>query len=80
MPNFTKTFVLNQLAYPQIWRFATAIFLHANITHLFYNLFALFFFGIALEKLIGSRKFLLVFFTSGIIANIISFNFYPSQF
>ena len=76
---FTEFFVLNQLAYPQIWRFVTAIFLHGSITHLMYNMFALFFFGIALEKLIGSRRFLLIYFTSGIIANIISINFYPSS-
>lgn len=76
---FTELFVLNQLAYPQIWRFVTSIFLHGSTPHLMYNMFALFFFGIALEKLIGSRKFLLVFFGSGIIANIISINFYPSS-
>jgi len=76
---FTDFFVLNQLAYSQIWRFLTAIFLHGSITHLLYNLFALFFFGFALEKLIGSKRFLIVFFGSGIIANIISVNFYPSS-
>jgi len=70
---FTELFVLNPLAYNQIWRFVTAIFLHGSITHLLYNMFALFFFGIALEKLIGSKRFLLVYFGSGIIANIIQF-------
>ncbi len=76
---FTEIFVLNQLAYSQIWRFVTSIFLHGSVMHLAYNMFALFFFGIALEKLIGSRKFLLVFFGSGIIANIVSVNFYGSS-
>jgi membrane associated rhomboid family serine protease len=77
---FTEMFVLNSNALNgEYWRFVTAIFLHGGVTHLMYNLFALFFFGIALEKLIGSRKFLLVFFTSGIIANIISINFYSSS-
>ncbi len=78
---FTEIFVLNQSAISgyQIWRFVTAIFLHGSVMHLAYNLFALFFFGIALEKLIGSRKFLIVFFGSGIIANIISVNFYGSS-
>jgi len=76
---FTDFFVLNQLAYPQIWRFVTAIFLHGSIAHLMYNMFALFFFGIALEKLIGSRRFFLVYFGGGIISNIISINFYSSS-
>lgn len=77
---FTELFVLNANALNgQYWRFVTAIFLHGGITHLMYNMFALFFFGIALEKLIGSKKFLFVFFSSGIIANIISVNFYESS-
>ena len=77
---FTEIFVLNELALNgQVWRFVTSIFLHGGITHLMYNMFALFFFGIALEKFIGSKRFLLVYFASGIIANIISINFYPSS-
>lgn len=76
---FTDLFVLNPLSYTQIWRFVTAIFLHGRITHLLYNVLALFFFGIALEKLIGSNRFLLVYLGSGIVANIISVNFYPSS-
>ncbi len=77
---FTEKFVLNANALNgEYWRFITAIFLHGGTMHLFYNLFALFFFGIALEKLIGSKKFLFVFFISGIVANIISVNFYPSS-
>jgi len=77
---FTKLFVLNSNALNgEYWRFVTAIFLHGSTIHLAYNLFALFFFGIALEKLIGSKRFLFVFFSSGIIANIISVNFYGSS-
>lgn len=80
IPGFTGTFVLNELALDgQVWRFFTSIFLHGSISHLLYNLLALFFFGIAVEKLIGSKRFLLVYFGSGIIANIISINFYPSS-
>jgi len=81
IPGFTEMFVLNSKAIYNIekWRFISAIFLHGSITHLAYNLFALLFFGGLLEKLIGSKKFLLVFFGSGIIANIISVWFYPSS-
>ena len=52
------------------WSFVTAMFLHANFTHLFFNMFALFLFGIYLESKIGSRKFLLGYFLSGIIGNL----------
>lgn len=78
-PNFTESLLLNQQAFPQIYRFITAIFLHGSLTHLIFNLFALILFGLILEKLIGSYKFLFIFLASGIIANIISVFFYPSS-
>ena len=78
---FTELFVLNFYALYgfQVWRFLTAIFLHGGIVHLLYNLFALLFFGFILERKIGSRNFLIVFFISGIIGNIIAINFYSSS-
>jgi membrane associated rhomboid family serine protease len=81
IPGFTEIFVLNEKAVSgfEIWRFVSAIFLHGGVAHLMYNLFALLFFGFLLEKLIGSKKFLLLFFGSGIVANIISVNFYGSS-
>lgn len=80
IPGFTELFVLNDKANnKEVWRFLTAIFLHSSITHLFFNLFALLFFGIILEKKIGSKRFLITFLTSGIIANIIAVNFYNSS-
>jgi len=80
-PGFTEAFLLNKRAVYnyEFWRFATAIFLHGGLIHLLYNLFALIFFGIALENIIGSRKFLIIFLFSGIIANIVSVNFYPAS-
>jgi hypothetical protein len=72
-----EALLLNQLSFQQPWRFLTSIFLHGSPTHLIFNLFALILFGLILEKFIGSRNFLLVFFISGILANIISINFYP---
>lgn len=80
IPGFTELFILNEKANNlQIWRFVTSIFLHGSLTHLLFNLFALLFFGIILEKQIGSKNFLTVFFLSGIIANIIAINYYNSS-
>ena len=81
IPGFTDLFLLNQDALTnfQIWRYVTAIFLHGSITHLAFNLFALFFFGLVLEKTVGTKNFMITFFTTGIIANIISVNFYNSS-
>ncbi len=58
------------LALQQPWTFITSIFLHANFTHLFFNMFALLMFGLPLESRIGSRSFLVIFFISGIVGSI----------
>ena len=52
------------------WILLTSIFLHSNILHLIYNLFALALFGTLLEKIIGSKKFILLFIISGVLAGI----------
>ncbi len=81
IPGFTEFFDLNINAIygRQYWRFLTAIFLHGSLMHLIYNLFALFFFGLSLERIIESRRFLIVFLGSGITANLIGVNFYPES-
>ena len=76
---FTELFLLDSGYYVEVWRFISAIFLHGRLAHLLYNIFALGLFGSMLERLIGSRRFLIVFFASGILANIVSVNFYDSS-
>lgn len=58
------------LAFEAPWMFVTAIFLHANISHLFFNMLALFFFGGYLERLVGGRTFATLFLFSGIVGNL----------
>jgi membrane associated rhomboid family serine protease len=79
VPGFTDSLQLTSAAYTQIWRFVSAIFLHASTLHLLYNMFALALFGFILEQIIGTKKFLIVFFVTGIIANIIAGFFYSSS-
>lgn len=78
LPGITQTFSLSKEASTQPWRFLTAVFLHGSITHLAYNLFAIIIFGLILEQLIGSKRFLILYLTSGILANIISWFLYPN--
>ena len=79
IPGFTDIFVLNTKAWVEVWRFVASIFLHGGVGHLLYNLFALMLFGSVLEALIGGKRFIFVFFVTGIIANLISVNFYSSS-
>jgi membrane associated rhomboid family serine protease len=59
-----------------LWSFVTYMFLHADFGHIFFNMFALFIFGIQVERQMGSREFLLYYFMSGILAGIFSFLVY----
>ena len=77
IPGFTDFFILDaQLAFFRPWTLLSAVFLHSGIPHLFYNLFALALFGSILEHIIGTKKFLIIFFISGLIASIASIPFY----
>jgi membrane associated rhomboid family serine protease len=53
------------------YQLVTSMFLHANFTHWFFNMFALWMFGRILEYDLGSRKFLTYYMVSGIGAGII---------
>lgn len=79
VPGFTDNFMLTSNAISMPWQFVTAIFLHGGLSHIVYNLFALILFGLILESILGSKKFIFIFLASGIIANLISFSFYPSS-
>jgi membrane associated rhomboid family serine protease len=57
----------------QIWRYITYQFLHANLGHIFWNMFVLYFFGTMLEKLWGSKKFITFYLICGTTGGI----FYP---
>ena len=75
--NFTDIFILdNGLILTRPWTLLTAIFLHSGMVHLLYNLFGLILFGLILEHIIGTRKFLKLFFIAGLVASLISLPFY----
>ncbi|MBW6451427.1 MAG: rhomboid family intramembrane serine protease [DPANN group archaeon] len=61
------------------WTLITSMFLHADIEHLVYNMFALAWFGFILERVIDSRKFLHLYFIAGITSAIASIYAYPNS-
>ncbi|MGD9548970.1 MAG: rhomboid family intramembrane serine protease [Candidatus Krumholzibacteriia bacterium] len=50
----------------QIWRFVTYMFLHGGLFHILFNMFALWMFGSQIERLWGSRTFLIYYFVCGV--------------
>ena len=54
-----------------LWTFITSMFLHAGLGHLFVNMFSLMFIGSFVEKLIGKKRFLALYFASGIFAGVL---------
>ena len=54
-----------------VWQFLTYMFLHANFTHILFNMFALWMFGSVIERVWGPKKFLFYYIVCGIGAGII---------
>jgi len=52
----------------QPWQLITYSFLHGNLTHLFFNMFALYMFGGELERLFGPQRYFNLYFVSVIAA------------
>ena len=48
------------------WRLVTAMFLHASVLHLAFNMLALYWLGSAVEAAIGTRQYILLYFVSGL--------------
>jgi membrane associated rhomboid family serine protease len=52
------------------------MFVHSGISHIAFNMLALFFFGQSVERQMGSREFLLFYLLMGTLAGIFSFIVY----
>ncbi len=50
----------------EVWRLFTALFLHYNLLHLIFNLFALYVLGPPLERTIGALRFAMCYLIAGI--------------
>ena len=58
------------LAGEGLWTFVTSMFMHAGFGHLFVNMISLMFIGGFVEKLIGKKRFLGLYFASGLFAGL----------
>lgn len=55
------------------WQFITYMFMHANLSHIFFNMFALWMFGAAVENYWGTKRFLIYYFITGIGAALVHY-------
>lgn len=53
------------------WRLLTSMFLHESILHLLFNMLSLFFIGPFIEQIYGVRRFLAIYFVSGIVGGLV---------
>ncbi|MBU0615011.1 MAG: rhomboid family intramembrane serine protease [Nanoarchaeota archaeon] len=78
-PDFTSTFMLvGADIFSRPWIAVTSMFLHGGGMHLAFNMYVLYIFGPMLESRIGTKRFLIIYFLSGIIASFASSFFYAS--
>ncbi len=54
-----------------VWQLVTFMFMHANISHIFFNMFALWMFGTAIESALGTKRFVAYYLACGIGSGII---------
>ena len=67
--SLTSIFALQPITiFARPWTLITHMFMHASLSHLFFNMMVLFFFGRELERRVGNTTFLYIFFISGILA------------
>lgn len=61
----------------KIWTLVTALYVHVSLLHLFGNMLFLFIFGVALEREVGGKKTIGLFFLGGVLTFLIGIPFYP---
>jgi membrane associated rhomboid family serine protease len=78
MPDLWQTLGVAGVAvfeWGEYYRLVTSLFMHAGIMHIAFNMLVLHQFGTQLEMFLGSKKFALIYFISGIAGSLASATF-----
>jgi membrane associated rhomboid family serine protease len=59
-----------QVALGEWWRLVTSTFVHVDLFHIFFNMFALWIFGPGLEQLLGRTRFIALYLLSGLAGSV----------
>jgi len=57
----------------EYWRLFTSMFLHIGLAHLGFNAYALFIFGLEMERLYGPARYLVIYILAGLFGSLASF-------
>lgn len=63
----------------EIYRLITCMFLHADIMHIVFNMYALYLLGPIVERYYGKARFILIYFISGLLGSLFSCVFMSSN-
>jgi membrane associated rhomboid family serine protease len=69
----------DQVAQGAYWELLTAMFMHENLLHLGLNMLSLFFVGRFVEILFGKWRYLVIYFVSGLLGNLLVFVIYQAN-
>ena len=73
---FSLALIPGAVLHGSVWQVLSYMFVHANLSHLLLNMLGLFFFGMQVEKEIGSREFTLYYLLTGFLAGLLSLAIY----
>ena len=59
----------------EFWRLTSATFLHSGVLHVMMNMFGLYSAGVLVERIYGTRQFLLIYFGAGLLGSALSLHF-----
>ena len=71
------------LEHGYVWQLLTYQFMHGGFLHILFNSWAIFIFGRQIEAVLGPKKFLLLYFSGGIIGGLLEMTgayFWPTHF
>lgn len=60
----------------ELWQIVSHMFMHGGISHIGFNMFALWMFGSPVEQYLGKNKFLFIYFSAGLGAALFQVAFY----
>jgi len=66
---------VRDLLHFEVWRLVTYMFLHGGVGHIFWNMFIFWMIGQTLERQLGTRQFLWMYFAAGIAGGLLEVAF-----